>query len=82
MGSSKIGASNRGAPSRGLSGAVQLVPTRGELAVGSPEPVAPEPVGIVIAGPSRVDPAPRVLAYVWGTAPELVVDEAAEQWAA
>ncbi len=31
-----------------------------------------EPIGIVIAGPARGEVVPRVLAYVWGPAPELV----------
>lgn len=31
-----------------------------------------EPMGIVIAGPTRGEIVPRVLAYVWGPAPEPV----------
>ena len=34
----------------------------------------PEPMGIVISGPARTDVVPRVLAYVWGPAPEPAFD--------
>ncbi|HXD23876.1 MAG TPA: hypothetical protein VN613_11020 [Gemmatimonadaceae bacterium] len=30
-----------------------------------------EPVGIVISGGSRTEKAPRLVAYVWGPAPEV-----------
>jgi hypothetical protein len=30
-----------------------------------------EPVGIVISRGSRAEPAPRLLAYVWGPAPDM-----------
>jgi hypothetical protein len=30
-----------------------------------------EPVGIVISSGSRAEKAPRLIAYVWGPAPEL-----------
>ena len=30
-----------------------------------------EPVGIVISRGSRAEPAPAILAFVWGPAPEL-----------
>ena len=33
-----------------------------------------EPIGIVISGPARTDVVPRVLAYVWGPAPEPALD--------
>ncbi len=36
----------------------------------------PEPIGIVISGPGRTEIVPRVLAYVWGPAPEPIVVEA------
>lgn len=41
-----------------------------------------EPVGIVIAGPPRTEVVPRVLAYVWGPAPEPVAEVLAEPRAA
>lgn len=34
-----------------------------------------EPVGIVISRGSRAEPSPRLLAYVWGPAPELESSE-------
>ena len=39
-----------------------------------------EPVGIVISGGSRAEPTPRLIAYVWGPAPEL--EESGEMVAA
>ena len=41
-----------------------------------------EPVGIVIAGPRHTEVIPRVLAYVWGPAPEPVPEAVAEPRAA
>ena len=41
-----------------------------------------EPVGIVIAGPPRTEVVPRVLAYVWGPAPEPAPDARAAPRAA
>lgn len=41
-----------------------------------------EPVGIVIVGPPRTEVVPRVLAYVWGPAPEPVADAVEEPRAA
>ena len=38
-----------------------------------------EPVGIVIVGPPRAEVVPRVLAYVWGPAPEPAPEARAEQ---
>jgi hypothetical protein len=35
------------------------------------EEIEQEPVGIVISGGSRAEPAPRLTAYVWGPAPEM-----------
>lgn len=35
-----------------------------------------EPIGIVISGPARREVVPRVVAYVWGPAPEPVFDVA------
>jgi hypothetical protein len=32
--------------------------------------IAQEPVGIVISSGSRAEDAPRLIAYVWGPAPE------------
>ena len=34
-----------------------------------------EPVGIVISSGSRAEKAPRLIAYVWGPAPELESSE-------
>ena len=42
----------------------------------------PEPIGIVIAGPARTEVVPRVLAYVWGPAPEPALEVVAEPRAA
>lgn len=36
-----------------------------------PEVTEEEPVGIVISRGSRAEQTPRLLAYVWGPAPEL-----------
>ena len=35
-----------------------------------PVEIEEEPVGIVISGGSRAEKAPRLVAYVWGPAPE------------
>ena len=37
-----------------------------------------EPVGIVISRGSRVEAAPKFLAYVWGPAPEASIEEASK----
>lgn len=52
-----------------------------QLQLSSARPEA-EPVGIVIVGPPRTEVVPRVLAYVWGPAPEPVPDAIAEPRAA
>ncbi len=36
-----------------------------------PEVIEEEPVGIVISRGSRAEQTPRLVAYVWGPAPEL-----------
>jgi hypothetical protein len=37
-----------------------------------------EPVGIVISRGSRSEAAPKFLAYVWGPAPEALIEEASK----
>jgi hypothetical protein len=37
-----------------------------------------EPVGIVISRGSRSEAAPKFLAYVWGPAPEAIIEEASK----
>jgi hypothetical protein len=44
--------------------------------------VEAEPVGIVIVGPPRTEVVPRVRAYVWGPAPDVVPDVIEEPRAA
>jgi hypothetical protein len=41
------------------------------MAKSSKEELEQEPVGIVISRGSRAEPSPRLVAYVWGPAPEL-----------
>jgi hypothetical protein len=41
-------------------------------------PVDDEPIGIVISRGTRAEPVPMFSAYVWGTAPEPVIDEASK----